>query len=298
MKENLDGTMLHHYVQQNHNYALKDHQDWMTLVSGPEGAGKSTMAAQVVMWYDPEFDPGTQTIYDAESLMQFYDMYEDVPGKVGWLDEAVALLLGEENQTEEARLFKKMFVSHRDLEKRYVLCAPSPWLLSPYYRQWRIRDFILVYIDQMSKTFERRAAYYSRAAYIPFVVSPQAKNQIPLPQKFIAKYKPTVDMPFPKFRSQKFTELFQTVRVLKKQFQRDLRKDIKELIAHERALSEKTPRLADEDIIQEVKDNLQRYTREWHGRTIVNAGMISTDYGIGGRRAERVKQVIIQEALH
>lgn len=297
MKESLDGSLLNKYILNNHRYALKDHQDWMTLVCGSEGAGKSTMAAQAILWYDPAFDPTTQTIYDAESLMNFYDLYEDVPGKVGWLDEAVSILLGEDNNTEEARLFKKMFVTHRDLEKRYVLCAPSPWLLAPYYRQWRVRDFIMVYIDQMSMNFNRRAAYYSRASYIPFVVNNQAKTMIALPQKFIKKYKPTLDLDFPKFHNKVFDDLFSKVRVLKREFQQGLRKDIKELIKSKAEAQNKAPKLQDHEIIEEVRGNIDRYIGEYNNRRFLNAGLIAADYSIGGARANRIKQVLAVEVI-
>ena len=295
MIESLDDSMLHHYIMQNHHYALKDHQDWMTIVSGPEGAGKSTMAARVTLWYDPEFDIKTQAIYDAESLLNFYDLYEDVPGKVCWLDEAIAILMGEENNTEEAKAFKKVFVTHRDSEKRYVLCVPSPWLIGPYYRQWRARDFILVYIDQASLTFDRRCAYYSRGAYVPFIISPQAKNQIALPQRFVQRFKPTLDLEFPKFKPNTFTNFFAQVRLQKKEFQRSLRKDLKELLAHKREEANQTPRITDDEIIEEIRANLPGYIREFRGCKSLNGGLIAAEYKIGGRRIDRIKQALAEE---
>jgi hypothetical protein len=242
----MNESELYGFIKTNGKYVIDDNQDWMTVISGREGSGKSMMAAWMALTYDPTFDVKTQVIYDVDSFIKFIDLYggddkhPPQKGKVAWFDEACLHFLGEDSTTTEAKRFKKLFITHRDYGFIYLLCSPSPWLLTPYIRNWRVRDFVLVYVDAYAKGSPRNYSYYTKKAYAPMITSAKAKNQIMIPSDFVKVHKPTTVERFPKIQGIDFTSLFDTVFQMKKKAQKVMRDEISNIheeVGHEDGLS-------------------------------------------------------------
>lgn len=264
--------LLKHYVMETHKLAMRKNLDWLTVIGGREGqAGKSTLATIIALWHDPEFDPKTQAIYDTTTFLDYLDNHEKEPGKCAWFDEAVLQFLGEDSNTSDAKFFKKLFVTHRDLNQIYLLCSPSPWLVNPYIREWRVSDFVLGYMDAMSKDFERYYAYYSKTDYAKFITNTKAKKQIIIPSEFVKKYKPTMGEHFYNIDSgaygiepSKLKHIFDEMFAKKKEAQRRLRKEMREYITTNGEIQH-APRIKASDIQAPIVDilvNEEHYTQK------------------------------------
>lgn len=263
--KSMDESTLYKYMMDNFAYQMRDNQDWMYCISGREGSSKSTLATWMSLTLNPDFDVRSQVIYDLKSFLAFLDKYADDKGRVALLDEACLHFLGEESNSKESKMFKKIFITHRDLGHVYILCAPSPWLLTPYIRQWRVRDFILTYVNPYSDTNERYYAYYNKKAYVPFITNVKAKMQIMMPFEFVKIHKPTEVQFFPKPSGEKYDRIFAEIFAMKKEAQRGLRAEALEL-DEESGNSD--------EAISKVDDMLRisrnRYVRNLHKEGVMN----------------------------
>lgn len=204
----------------------KHNKDFMRLFCGYEGDGKTLLACKEALYFDPGFDVNTQAIYNLQQLIEFQNIYEGTPNKVAFLDEAVLQLLGEESNTKDSKNTKKLFVTHRDRGHIYFLCSPSPWLMNPYIREWRVRDCVIIYSDWMSEGLDRRYAYYSKHEYSSFITSNKARKQIVVPYDFVHRYKPAFDEHFPMVTDEKALQVYKEMSKKKLEAQRQLRQEI------------------------------------------------------------------------
>lgn len=219
------------HLDMNNEFILKTikqhNKDWMRFYCGYEGDGKTLLACQNALQFNPDFDVATQAIYSLNQLIDFQDIYETTPGKVAFLDEAVLQLLGEESNTKDAKNTKKLFVTHRDRGHIYLLCSPSPWLMTPYIREWRVRDCVVLFTEQMSKNLDRKYGYYSKHEYASFITSSKARKLMVVPADFVKRYKPAFDEPFPMVTDEKVLSVYKEMSVKKLEAQRQLREEIK-----------------------------------------------------------------------
>lgn len=209
----------------------KHKKDYMRVFSGYEGEGKSLLASSEALRFDPDFEVKNQAIYSLEQFLDFQDQFATTPGKVCFMDEAVLQLLGDDSNTKESKTFKKIFITHRNKGHIYFLCTPSPFLMMPYIRKWRVRDCILVYTDPYSGGMGREIAYYSKKDYAKFITKKKAQDEIIIPFEFVKTYKPTLNpVRFDMITDPKVLKLYDEMDIKKTETQIALRKEARGMI--------------------------------------------------------------------
>jgi len=144
-------------------YCKRYNQDWIFMIAGGEGSGKSNIGLQLASIIDPEFDLSTQMVYSFAqeySYLNFIHEFKDKPFRAVVFDEAVTALFSREHQKAEVRDAIKIFNMNRQLNHFSILIVPSFWSLDVDIRERRARTFI--YVFQNEYNFGRYYAYYSR----------------------------------------------------------------------------------------------------------------------------------------
>lgn len=144
-------------------YCKRYNQDWIFMIAGGEGSGKSNIGLQLAHIVDPEFELANQMVYsfaEEYSYLEFIKNFKDKPFRAVVFDEAVTALFSREHQKAEVRDAIKIFNMNRQLNHFSILIIPSFWSLDVDIRERRARSFI--YVFQNEHNFGRYYAYYSR----------------------------------------------------------------------------------------------------------------------------------------
>ena len=109
--------------------------DVIALIEGEEGISKSTLAYEMAEAVDDNFNPLKDIVfYDVD---KFYDLYDDVPGRVILVDEAVALLFNRQAMTEDAKRLVEELMECRYKRKIIIFCIPDRYKIDDYIRDHR-----------------------------------------------------------------------------------------------------------------------------------------------------------------
>lgn len=174
-------------------------QDWVTIICGAEGSGKSNLAIQLASIFDPEFDIETQMVnsYSEDySYMDYLKKYKDIKYKSVVFDEAVIALFSRESAKSGNINITKMFNMNRQLNHYSILTLPGFWSLEKDMRERRVRSLLYVFAEP--KTRVRKYAYYSREKVSKIVSNPGLRSLFLSPKRFMNSMKPNFVEPFPK----------------------------------------------------------------------------------------------------
>lgn len=167
------------------SYCQQKRQDWVFFVTGLEGSGKSTVAAQLARILDPQFSLQEGMIYDfrdsEQSFLNFMLKYQDVPYSVAWYDEAVTVLFSQQHNTKDSALAQKIFKIKRDCRHFDILVSPSFWDIVPDIRERRVKSllycFTTIHHPAQGRTeFRYHVAYFSGEKIIRLSQNRKAKT--------------------------------------------------------------------------------------------------------------------------
>jgi len=112
----------------------KDH-DWIMVIDGREGKGKSTFGMQIGATVDENFSEKNI----AMNFTQFVELIEKAPPYSAVLfDEAGTALFSRESMTKMNILLTKLFMTIRQRNLLIILCIPSFYFIDSYIREARI----------------------------------------------------------------------------------------------------------------------------------------------------------------
>lgn len=111
--------------------AIKEHWDYMLIVDGREGSGKSSLALNIKAIYDGKYSLN-HVLFDAEDLL---DMMQSAPkGSCVLMDEAIVSLYKRDSLKEFQTLLVKAFAIVRARELFFILVLPNFWDLDAALR--------------------------------------------------------------------------------------------------------------------------------------------------------------------
>lgn len=151
-------------------YCHEKNQDWVFMVVGAEGSGKSTMANHIAAALDPEYNVSESMIYTFKgadhSYMGFLTQFQDTPWKVTNFDEAVTSLFSRNSNSRDVKEAIELFKINRDCNHFNVLVAPSFWDLDKDLRERRTKTVIYTYVEIEHlpggrKRYHHKYAYFS-----------------------------------------------------------------------------------------------------------------------------------------
>lgn len=127
--------------------SLRDNDDCVIMLDGPEGSGKSTLGFHLCKFLEPDWQPETSLIIDYDDWL---DLYQDGREKqVLLLDEGGKLLFSRDAMTGENKHLVEVLQQSRIMNNVLVICCPNIRWLDVYVREHRA----VVYI-QVHKYFE------------------------------------------------------------------------------------------------------------------------------------------------
>ena len=131
LKENLDGIAK----------LLRKDWDWLHVVTGYEGVGKSSLAMQMCIAIDPSFNIGS-ICFTADEFMRAVDRAKKYQAILA--DEGSEFLLSRDAMKRENRDAVKLFTQMRSKNLFIVICIPNIMILDSYVREHRIRSMTRV----------------------------------------------------------------------------------------------------------------------------------------------------------
>ena len=145
----LDGLVDYLKLAQK-NFVLKGHQDFVVLVCGYEGAGKSSLAHYLARQIDPNFSMKDITFSISEYLARQKDIWND-----GWSKKRGGAIIWDEGgqglsrkyMTEENIKLVQSFIGNRALELFHFDCIPKPYSMDKYVREDRTQIILFCYFD-------------------------------------------------------------------------------------------------------------------------------------------------------
>ena len=181
------------------DYCETENQDWVFLVSGMEGAGKSTLALQLAQLLDPKFEFDDQMIYswnEEYNYLDFIQKFRNDPFRSVVFDEAITVLFSREHASGGVKDAVKVFNLNRDLKHFSILVVPSPWSLDIDLRERRARSFF--YVFQNIKNHKRYYAYYSAKKMVRISQDEGLRKLFRYPRLFMNRVHPNFIEAFPK----------------------------------------------------------------------------------------------------
>lgn len=121
--------------------AIEEHWDYMIVVDGREGSGKSSLALHMKALYDGKYSLD-HVLFDAEDMLE--EMQNAPKGSCIVMDEAIVSLYKRDSLKEFQTLLVKAFAIVRARELFFILVLPNFWDLDSALRT-RANHRIYVY---------------------------------------------------------------------------------------------------------------------------------------------------------
>lgn len=113
--------------------------DWVTVIDGDEGAGKTTLAEEVCSYVDPTFN-AQRVAYSYQQLMTVIDSIgEESTAKAVLLDEGAETLYKGDYAKKDVKEMMKLFFRIRKKKLFFVICIPSIFDLIKTFSSRRIK---------------------------------------------------------------------------------------------------------------------------------------------------------------
>lgn len=132
LKENLDGIKK---LLNEHSY------DWLNVVTGGEGTGKSTLSLRICRYVDPDFSVD-QVVYTAEDFMDTARQLP--PGSAIDVDEGALVFFSRDAMKTETKEAIQFLTGVRERNLFININVPDFFLLDKYIREHRVKSLCRV----------------------------------------------------------------------------------------------------------------------------------------------------------
>lgn len=184
--------------------------DWVFVNGGIEGYGKSTWGIIKAFFLDPKFNFKKQNCNNLSQYVKITRKFRKEPFKVIIFDEAVRAFFSREFAYKSNVILVKLFISNRSFRHYHILNIPSVFYLDRYLREWRIKNFDYIYIEEKQDPNSRMAAFYSKINYIK-ILKNEARSRfyMILPELFLRYYEPDFVEKFNKLPENIWEEMYE-----------------------------------------------------------------------------------------
>lgn len=134
-----------HNLTSNLNYIYKfineKDYDWVHVICGGEGEGKSTLEIELCDFIDPNFLKNLRLVSTLSQLKEAYRIIsENGSGQAIAIDEGALLFLARNAMTSENKISCNMLRGLRGYNPFIVICMPDFISLDPYVRDFRVKS--------------------------------------------------------------------------------------------------------------------------------------------------------------
>lgn len=137
---------------------LTKDRDWVCVIDGEEGSGKSVLAQQIAMYLDPTFNMD-RIVFNSDDFLKIIKDPKTKKGSAIVLDEAFAAANSRSSLTEVNRAMIGVATEMRQKNLFVIFCIPSFFDLDKYFALWRCRALFHVYFTNDE---DRRYVIFSK----------------------------------------------------------------------------------------------------------------------------------------
>ena len=123
---------------------LQKDRDFVLVIDGEEGSGKSVLAMQIAKYLDPEFNLD-KIVFNSDDFLKLIKDPKTKKGSCILLDEAMAAANARGALTEVNRSMQAVASEMRQKNLFIIFCIPSFFDLDKYFALWRCRNLFHVY---------------------------------------------------------------------------------------------------------------------------------------------------------
>ena len=123
---------------------LDKDRDFVFVIDGEEGSGKSVLAMQLAKYLDPNFNLD-KVVFNSDDFLKLIKDPKTKPGSCVLLDEAMAAANARGSLTEVNRSMQAVASEMRQKNLFIIFCIPSFFDLDKYFALWRCRALFHVY---------------------------------------------------------------------------------------------------------------------------------------------------------
>ncbi|MDR2944678.1 MAG: hypothetical protein LBU81_06345 [Methanosarcinales archaeon] len=190
--------------------------DYVIIVAGEEGTGKSHLACRVCKSIDKDFNISESFIADfnksEHSFGNFLKKFHDTKFKVAWYDEAVSILFSQTHTSRDSKKAQELFKEKRFCQHFDILVAPSFWDLVPDIRERRARILLYTYVEIKKPApgrteYVHKFAWFSRRKILQLSLSQsKMKKMFSSPEELFRHVRPNFTGTFPPMSSDEEAE--------------------------------------------------------------------------------------------
>lgn len=125
---------------------LKKDRDFVMVVDGEEGVGKSVLAQQIAKYLDPDFTID-KIVFNSDEFLKIIKDPKTKKGTAIVLDEAFSAANNRSSLTEVNRAMIGVATEMRQKNLFVLMLLPSFFDLDKYFALWRCRALIHVFFD-------------------------------------------------------------------------------------------------------------------------------------------------------
>ncbi len=126
---------------------LTKDRDWVMVIDGEEGAGKSVLAQQIAKYLDPEFDID-RIVFNSDEFLKIIKDPKTKKGSCIIMDEAFSAANNRASLSEVNRAMIGVATEMRQRNLFVILVLPSFFDLDKYFALWRCRALFHVYFTK------------------------------------------------------------------------------------------------------------------------------------------------------
>jgi hypothetical protein len=126
---------------------LHKDMDWVTIIDGEEGVGKSVLAQQLARYVDPTFNLDN-IVFTADGFIKQIKDPKNKAGKAIVLDEAFNAANARASMSEVNRSLAGVATEMRQKNLFIFIVLPSFFDLDRYFALWRCRSLFHVYFNE------------------------------------------------------------------------------------------------------------------------------------------------------
>lgn len=110
--------------------------DWLHVIVGPEGIGKTSLGWSMCKHIDPDFNGHDDAVFSYKELVDAVDGYT---GKAILIDEGAMVFYSRESMNSVNKKAIKLMTAIRTKNLFIVICIPNFWILDKYIREHRVK---------------------------------------------------------------------------------------------------------------------------------------------------------------
>jgi len=161
LTHNVGHSYLYIWAYRIRTERLAKDYDHVTVITGKEGTGKSTLAGKLAILVDPDLSMD-RVCYKPEEFVSAAANAR--PGQSIWIDEGGLFFFSRDSMSTVSKELTQFLTTCRQLNLHIILCIPNFFILETYIREHRVHSLFHV-VERGSFKYFREDAIFKVALW-------------------------------------------------------------------------------------------------------------------------------------